>query len=68
MELDFGRLHGAEGKMPAADVLRPGGSVGLLACMVIETYSPEHGRRPEVSTRTRYLFYIIEFAERGGSC
>ena len=52
--------------MPAADVLRPGGSVGLLACMVIETYSPEHGRRPEVSTSTRYLFYMIELPSAGG--
>ena len=37
-----------------ADVLRPGGSMGLLACMVGETYSPEYGRRPEVSTHTCY--------------
>ena len=39
---------GTEGAMPAGDVLRPGGSVGLLAGMLVETYSEEHGRRPEV--------------------
>lgn len=47
VELDFGTLlEGAEGSMPTADVLRPGGSVGLLTGMVVDTYAPEgvHGR------------------------
>lgn len=50
MILEFEALQGAEGDTPAADVLRPGGSMGLQAGMVVETYSLENGRRPEVST------------------
>ena len=49
---------GTEGAMPAGDVLRPGGSVGLLAGMLVETYSEEHGRRPEVRTQARDSFTL----------
>ena len=49
-------LHMKEGgHMPAGDVLRPGGSVGLLTGLVVDTYAweGEHGcRRREVTMHT----------------
>ena len=48
VELNFETLlERTEGCMPTVDVLRPGGSVGLLTGMVVDTYALEggHGRR-----------------------